>query len=142
MVAAWIAIGMVIGIIISISAIELGRKRTKKVEATTRCTDKWSINNLPNPRVVAEYLLDANIPRNAKVVIKQCKDKRLLNGLDVRYNPNIKGSFAIGDDRAIILAGPFKENEIAFITVDRHIISKLKDMFDNYWRDGFKPKDV
>lgn len=143
MIAAWIVTGIVIGIIISISALELSRKKPKRVENTSRFVERWSLNNLPNPKIVAEYLLDAkNIPKNAKVVVKQCKDKGLLHGLEVRYNPNVKGSFIVGDDRAIILAGPFKDSEFALVTVDEHIVNKLKELFEDYWREGVKPKDL
>ncbi|RLF38235.1 MAG: hypothetical protein DRN03_00220 [Thermoplasmata archaeon] len=143
MIAAWIAVGIVIGIIISISAIELSRRKPKKIENAFRCTERWSIDNFRNPKVVAEYLLDASsIPRNAKIVVKKCSDKSNLRGLDIRYNPNVKGSFVVESDRAIILSGPFKENELALITVNKDIVNRLNELFEAYWKEGIKPRDV
>jgi len=138
-----IAIGLIIGAIIAIIAISTtfpGKK--EKPEPASRYTSKWSLESLTNPRIVAEYLLDVEIPPGARVVVKQCKDKEKLKGINVRYNPNIKGCFALGEDRAIILAGPFKENEPAVITVEKNILLKLNDLFDSYWNSGTVPKNL
>ncbi|HID25658.1 MAG TPA: hypothetical protein EYP23_04260 [Thermoplasmata archaeon] len=138
-----IMLGIIVGAIVSMMAVGLSAtKKHEKPEPTSRYVENWSLNNLSNPRIVAEYLLDADIPRNAKVVVKQCKDISVLKGLDVKYNPNIKGCFALGDDRAIILAGPFKNNEVALINVEKHVLTRLNDVFEDYWGKGVKPKNL
>jgi len=109
-----IAIGLIIGAIIAIIAISTtfpGKK--EKPEPASRYTSKWSLESLTNPRIVAEYLLDVEIPPGAR-----------------------------GEDRAIILAGPFKENEPAVITVEKNILLKLNDLFDSYWNSGTVPKNL
>jgi hypothetical protein len=142
MVALWVVVGVIIGAIIAIIAVELGRKKPEKPEPTTRYIEKWSVDSVSNPRIVAEYMLDATLPKNAKIVVKQCKNKNILKGLNVRYNPNVRGSFVIGDDRALILAGPFKDDEVAFITIERHLLMRLKDIFNELWERGVVPKDI
>ncbi|HEC81759.1 MAG TPA: hypothetical protein ENI42_04980 [Thermoplasmatales archaeon] len=138
-----IALGIVIGAIVTIMAVGLSSaKKPEKPEPVSRYVESWSLSSLSNPRIVAEYLLDADLPKNARVVVKQCKDTSMLKGLDVRYNPDVKGCFALGDDRAIILAGPFKSNEVALINVEKHVLNRLSDVFENYWEKGVKPKNL
>mgnify|MGYP000188548260 FL=1 len=138
-----VAIGLLIGAIISLIAVlsaVSGKK--EKIEPASRYTSKWSIDSLTNPRIVAEYLLDMDIPSGARMVVKQCKDKERLKGLNVRYNPNVKGCFILGEDRAIILAGPLKKDEPAIITVEKNVLLKLNDLFDKYWNEGTIPKNL
>ncbi|HEC94382.1 MAG TPA: hypothetical protein ENI45_00265 [Thermoplasmatales archaeon] len=138
-----IVLGIIIGAIVAIMAVGLSAtKKPEKPEPTSRYVENWSLNNLSNPRIVAEYLLDADIPKNARVVVKQCKDTSILKGLDVKYNPNVKGCFALGDDRAIILAGPFKSSEVALINVEKHVLTRLNDVFEDYWEKGVKPTNL
>jgi len=138
-----IAIGIIIGAIIAMMAASLiSPKRKERPEPASRYTNNWSLNSLSNPKIVAEYLMDIELPRNARVVVKQCKDKNKLKGMNVRYNPNIRGCFAIGDDRAIILAGPFKKNETAVITVEKNILTRLDELFENYWEKGVPPRNL
>ena len=136
-------IGSVVGVIISLMALSIALpKRKERNEPNSRYTSNWSLSSLTNPRIVAEYLLDVDIPPGARVVVKQCKDKEKLKGLNVRYNPNVKGCFALGEDRAIILAGPFKNKEPAVITVEKNILLKLNDQFESYWNNGVIPKNL
>lgn len=136
-------VGLVIGAIISLMALSIALpKRRERNEPSSRYTSNWSLSTLTNPRIVAEYLLDVDIPPGARVVVKQCKDKEKLKGLNVRYNPNVKGCFALGEDRAIILAGPFKNREPAVITVEKNILLKLNDRFESYWNNGVVPKNL
>ncbi|MCD6468734.1 MAG: hypothetical protein J7L32_05455 [Thermoplasmata archaeon] len=138
-----IALGIVIGAIVTIMAVGLSSsKKPETAEPVSRYAESWSLDGLSNPRIVAEYLLDADIPRNARVVVKQCKDTSILKGLDVRYNPDVKGCFALGDDRAIILSGPFKNGEVALINVEKHVLNRLNDVFESYWEKGVKPKNL
>jgi len=142
MVVPWIVLGIIIGVIMAIMAVELGRKKPEKPEPTTRYIQKWSIDTISHPRIVAEYMLDATLPKNAKIVVKQCKNKDILKGLNVKYNPNVKGSFILGDDRALILAGPFRDDEVAIVTVEKHVLIRLNEIFNEYWEKGVVPKDI
>jgi len=136
-------VGLVIGAIISVMALSIAfPRRRERSEPYSRYTNNWSLGSLTNPRIVAEYLLDTDVPPGARIVVKQCKDKEKLRGLNVRYNPNVKGCFALGEDRAIILAGPFKKNEPAIITVEKNILLKLNDLFESYWNNGVTPKNL
>ncbi|RLF54911.1 MAG: hypothetical protein DRN13_01550 [Thermoplasmata archaeon] len=136
-------IGFVAGAILAVIAMSMiSPRKEESHEPASRFTSKWSLDSLTNPRIVAEYLLDADIPQGARIVVKQCKDKDKLRGLNVRYNPNVRGCFAIGEDRAIVLAGPFKENVPAMITVEKSILLKLNDLFDNYWNEGVTPRNL
>ena len=61
-------VGFIIGVICVALAIELGMKKTSKTEPASRTTQKWSVSEIRNPRIIAEYLGDVEIPKKAKVV--------------------------------------------------------------------------
>jgi len=85
---------------------------------------------------MAEYLGDIEIPKNSKVIVNKYRDKQMLAGLNVKSNPDLKGNFIIGDDRALILAGPVKKDEIGIWTVEKEIVDKLNDEFNELWSEG------
>lgn len=131
-------IGFVIGVVVVSLAIEVGIKRTSKAEPASRHTKKWSLSEISNPRIMAEYLGDVELPENSKVIVNKYKDKKMLAGLDVKENTNIKGNFIVGDDRALILAGPIKQDEVGFWTVEKEILEKLNNEFETMWAEGTK----
>ena len=100
----------------------------------------WSIliSEVSNPRIIAEYLGDINIPKNTKIIVNKYKDAELLKDLDARKNKNIRGNFIIGDDRALILSGPIKEDEIGFWTIEKEIVDKLNNEFNEKWVNSLK----
>ncbi|RLI65603.1 MAG: hypothetical protein DRO67_02450 [Candidatus Asgardarchaeum californiense] len=131
-------VGFIIGVICVALAIELGMKKTSKTEPASRTTQKWSISEIRNPRIIAEYLGDVEIPKKAKVVVNQYDDESLLKGLDVKIHSGIKGNFILGDDRALLLAGPIKKDEIGVWTVEKEIMEKLNRYFEDAWSKGTK----
>jgi len=133
-------IGFAIGVVVFGLAVEVGMKKTSKSEPASRHTKKWSISEISNPRIIAEYLGDVEIPKNSKLLVKKYKDKEMLEGLDVKEHSKIKGNFILGDDRALILAGPVKKDEIGFWTVEKEIVERLNDEFDQMWAEGTKMK--
>ena len=134
-------IGFIIGVVVVSLAIEVGMKRTSKAEPASRHTRKWSISEISNPKIMAEYLgEDIEFPENSKVLVNKYKDKKMLAGLDVKENTKIKGNFIVGEDRALILAGPIKKDEVGFWTVEKDIVEKLNDEFNAMWADGTKMK--
>jgi len=131
-------IGFAIGLVVFGLAVEVGMKRTSKSEPASRHTKKWSISEISNPRIIAEYLGDVEIPKGSKLVVKKYKDKEMFKGLDVKEHSSIKGNFILGDDRALILAGPVKKDEVGFWTVEKDIVDRLNDEFDQLWSEGTK----
>ena len=129
-------IGFVIGLVVVGIAIELGTKRKPETSPASSHTKKWSISEITNPRVMAEHLGDVEIPKNSKVLVNMYKDKEILKELNVREHEEIKGNFIVGDDRALILSGPVKKDEIGFWTVEKKIVEKLSDEFDEMWAKG------
>jgi hypothetical protein len=129
-------IGLVIGAVIVVLAMELGLKRTSKTEPYTRSTKTWSLNELRNPRILAEYLGDVDIPKNSKLLVNQYQNNRLFEGIEVRHHSEIRGNFILGDDRALILAGPVKKDEIGVWTVEKDILEKLNSYFNAAWENG------
>jgi len=129
-------IGFVIGLVVVGIAIELGTKRKPETSPASSHTKKWSISEITNPRVMAEHLGDVEIPKNSKVLVNMYRDKEILKELNVREHEEIKGNFIVGDDRALILAGPVKKDEIGFWTVEKKIVEKLSDEFDEMWAKG------
>lgn len=133
-----LVIGFAIGVIVVSIAIELSMKKTSHTTPASMHTKSWDISEISNPRVMAEYLMDADLPKNSKVIVNQCKDKNLLMGLDAKTHAGIKGNYIIGDDRVLILAGPVKKDEMGIWTVEKEIVEKLNQDFEKMWADGTK----
>ena len=79
-----------------------------------------------------------HIPKNSKVVVNKCKNQGALANINARQNSGVRGNFIVGDDRALILAGPVNRNEIGFWTVEKEIVEQLKEDFDQKWEEGSK----
>ena len=126
-------LGFIIGVVVVGIAVEFGTKKKQNNSPSSKHTKKWSISELSNPRVVAEYLGDIEIPKNTKIIVNKYKNSQNLIGLDARKNKEIKGNYIIGDDRALILAGPLKKDEVGFWTVEKEIVEELnKEFFENW----------
>ena len=126
-------LGFGIGLVVVAVAIEIGSKKTSRSTPMTNFTRDWHISEVDNPRVIAEYLVDVDIPEKAKVLVKEYKNEEKLRGHEVRQHKNVKGNFVIGDDRALIIAGPMMKGEIGFWTVEKEIIDKLSNEFVKNW---------
>jgi hypothetical protein len=135
-----VIIGMIIGIVIIGLAIELGMKKISQTQPTSRPTHKWSISEISNPRIVAEYMGDMELPKNAKVVVNRYDNKELFRGMDVKEHTGIRGNYILGDDRALILSGPIKEDELGIWTVEKTLLDKLNRYFENSWSKAIKMK--
>ena len=131
-------IGFAIGLIVVALAFEIGSKKIIHTPPTSKQAKNWDISEISNPRVMAEYLSDVKLPKNSKVIVKKYKNKEMLAGLDVKENKGIKGNFIIGDDRALILAGPIKKDEIGFWTVEKEIVDELNKEFRERWAQASK----
>jgi hypothetical protein len=125
-------IGFILGVISVGLAIELGMKRTKSQPAS-RPTHNWSISEISNPRIIAEYLGDIDIPTNAKMVVNNYENEEKLKGANVKKHSGIRGNFILGDDRALILAGPLKKGELGIWTVEKVMLDKLNKYFEDSW---------
>ena len=131
-------IGFAIGVILVGLAIEIGSKKTTPVNSASKKAKSWSISEISNPKIMAEYLSDVELPKNSKIIVNTYKNKEMLAGLDVREHKGIKGNFIVGDDRALILSGPIRKDEIGFWTVEKEIVDKLNQEFDDMWAEGEK----
>jgi hypothetical protein len=126
-------IGLLIGVITVGLAIEIGMRRVNKSQPATRPTHKWSIAEITNPRIIAENMGAIELPRNAKVVVNEYQDAMLLKGLDVKQHSGIRGNYILGDDRALILSGPIKQDELGIWTVEKDMLEKLNKYFNDSW---------
>jgi len=131
-----LGIGFAIGVILVGLAIEIGIKKATQTTPASKHTKKWSISEISNPKIMAEYLSDVDLPKGSKIIVNQYKSKDMLTGLDVKENKGIKGNFIVGDDRALILAGPVKKDEVGFWTVEKEIVDKLNQEFNEMWEKG------
>ena len=131
-----LVVGFFIGVIIVGLAIEIGTKKSSQTTPASKRTKKWSISEISNPRIIAEYLSDVELPKDSKIIVNQYKNKEMLAGLDVKEHKGIKGNFIVGDDRALILAGPVKKDEVGFWTVEKEIVDRLNQEFDEMWEEG------
>jgi len=134
-------LGIVIGVVSVGLAIELGMRKTSTAQPASRPTHKWSISEISNPRIVAEYMGDVKLPKNAKVVVNQFEDKDMFKGLNVKKHSGIRGNYILGDDRALILAGPIKEDELGVWTVEKEMLDKLNRYFEDSWSKATKIKN-
>jgi len=128
-----ILIGFIIGVITVGLAIELGMKKSNRRQPASRPTHKWSIDEITNPRVIAENMGDITLPKDAKVVVNQFDDNYKFAGIDVKKHTGIRGNFILGDDRALILAGPVKNDELGIWTVEKPMLEKLNRYFEDSW---------
>jgi hypothetical protein len=131
-----ILIGFIIGVISVGLAIELGMKKTSSRQPASRPTHKWSIDEISNPRIIAENMGDITLPKNAKVVVNQFQDKDRLTGMEVKTHSGIRGNFILGDDRALILSGPIKDDGLGIWTVEKGMLDKLNRYFEDSWSKG------
>lgn len=126
-------VGLIIGVIAVGIAIELGMRRVNKGQPATRPTHKWSIEEIANPRIIAENMGAIELPKNAKVVVNEYQDGTLLRGLDVKQHSGIRGNYILGDDRALILSGSIKQDELGIWTVEKDMLEKLNKYFNDSW---------
>ncbi|MCK5458928.1 MAG: hypothetical protein KAI20_03485 [Thermoplasmatales archaeon] len=131
-----ILIGFIIGVICVGLAIELGMKKTSNRLPASRPTHKWTIEEISNPRIIAENMGEITLPKNAKVVVNQFEDKNKFVGMEVKEHSGIRGNFILGDDRALILSGPVKEDELGIWTVEKGMLDKLNRYFEDSWSKG------
>ncbi len=132
-----LAIGFIIGVVLVVLAMEIGMKKTNRDTPASKHTKEWDINEISNPRIMAEYLMEGvEIPKNSKVIVNQCKNKKALEGFDAKEHDGVRGNYIIGDDRALILAGPFKKDEIGIWTVEKEIVDKLNEEFEEKWSEA------
>ena len=85
---------------------------------------------------MAEYLSDVDLPKNSKIIVNQYKSKEALAGLNVKEHKGLKGNIIVGDDRALILSGPVKKDEVGFWTVEKEIVNRLNQEFNEMWEEA------
>ena len=129
-------VGFTIGIVVVALALEFGTKKFTSTMPASKHTKSWSINEISNPKIMAEYLTDMDLPKNSKVLVNKYKSIDKLSDIDAREHRGIRGNFIVGDDRALILAGPIKKDEIAFWTVEEEIVKKLNQDFEQMWTEA------
>ena len=130
-------IGFGIGVVVVAIAIEFGTKKTTKQMPSSRRTTDWSLNEIKNPKIMAEYLGDINIPKQSQVLVNKYKSDHDFNGSYARKSTSIKGNYILGDDRALILSGPIKNDELGIWTVEKEIVDQLHQEFDQQWTRAF-----
>ena len=126
-------VGFIIGLIVVGLAIEFGMKKTNKAQPASRPTHRWSFEEISNPRIIAENLGDIDLPKNAKVVVHDFDNDHAFDGVNVKAHAGIRGNFVLGDDRALIFAGPIKKDSLGVWTVEKTMIDKLERYFEDSW---------
>ena len=62
----------------------------------------------------------------------QCFHQK-FSGMEVKKHSGIRGNYILGDDRALILAGPVKNDELGIWTVEKPMLEKLNRYFEDSW---------
>lgn len=127
-------IGLLIGVFTIGIAIEIGMRRVNKAQPATRPTHKWSLIEIANPRIIAEYMGAIELPKNARIVVNEYDTGVDLKGIEVKRHSGIRGNFILGDDRALILSGPIKKDELGIWTVEKEMLEKLNKYFNDSWQ--------
>ncbi len=130
-------IGFGIGVVVVAIAIEFGTKRTTKQTPSSRKTTDWSLQEIKNPKIMAEYLGDIEIPQRSQVLVNKYKTGRDFNGSYAKKSRGIRGNYILGEDRALILSGPVKQDEIGFWTVEKEIVDQLHYEFNHQWNRAY-----
>ena len=125
-IIAFIA-GLIVGIVAVSIAVEFAWKKSMP-EKTCKLLKKWDLATLRNPLIVAEKL-SITPPPDAKIVV--ATPTSLENA---RENPDVKGNFAVGLNKAYIFAGEIKEGQLAFVTSDDDILRELREIFYAYYK--------
>jgi len=126
-------VGIVIGVVFVGFAIELGLRKINTKQSASRPTHKWSISEIQNPKIIAEYMGDIEIPQDAKIVVNKYENKDLLKGKAVKQHSGIRGNFILGENRALVLSGPIKKDELGIWTVEKEMLEKLNKYFEDSW---------
>ena len=133
-----LVIGFIFGVLVIGIAFEIGIKKVTNATPSSKHTNKWSISEISNPKIMAEYLSEVDLPKDSKIIVNKYADKNILEGLDVKEHTGIKGNYIVGEDRALILSGPIKKDEVAFWTIEEEIVKKLNQEFDEMWSEAEK----
>lgn len=134
-----LVVGIILGVIVAGMAIELASKKSSSSpERTSRISYTWGFAEIHNPKIVAEYLDDIDVPDDARVVCQKCKNEAKLveKEIQMKHNNDISANFIVGDNRALILSGSVRYGEMGVWTVDPIIISKLQGEFERLWAEG------
>ena len=131
-----LVVGFLIGVVVVAIAIEFGTKKKTKPMPSSRRTEEWSVDEIENPKIMAEYLGSVVLPKNSKVLVNRYKDRNLMQDVHAKQNTNIKGNYILGPDRALILAGPVKQEELGIWTIEKEIVKSLHEEFDHYWHQS------
>jgi hypothetical protein len=126
-------LGLVLGVVAVGIAMELGVRRVNRTSPATLPTHKWSLQEISNPRIIAENMGAIELPKNAKIVVNEFPDRDMFSGMEVKRHSGIRGNFILGDDRALILSGPIQENELGIWTVEKDMLRKLNKYFEDSW---------
>jgi|GEM_PF-4097556 sugar-specific transcriptional regulator TrmB len=127
------SIGFILGVVAVAIAIEIGVKKTPKGESPVRFTETWDISEFINPRIIAEHYIDVTPSKRSRVLVNQYKDPSFFKDAEVKRDYKVKGNIILDDDRALILAGPMKRNEIGVWTVDKEVLKRLNAYFNELW---------
>jgi hypothetical protein len=126
-------VGFILGVIVVGLAIDLGMRRSHGSEPSSRPTHSWSLDEIKNPRIVAEDLGALKLPKDARVVVNRYHDEDSLKGISVRTHPGIRGNYILGDDRALILSGAISPKALGIWTVEKAMLEKLDSYFEDSW---------
>jgi hypothetical protein len=126
-------VGFVLGVIVVGLAIELGMRKSQTQQASSRPTHTWSLDEIQNPRIVAEDLGTLKLPKDARVVVNRYHDEESLKNVEVRTHPGIRGNYILGDDRALILSGAIAPNALGIWTIEKAMLEKLNGYFEDSW---------
>lgn len=133
-----IFVGMLVGVIATAVAVELGLKKLFRPPSRTKMTAAWRLEDFEAPVVVAMDATSTVYPKGARVVTAGGADPRGFRDRDFRRNPNARGNFLIdrSQDKALLFLGPVQDGTLALSTVDSELVGRLRAEHRRLWETG------
>jgi len=66
-----LVVGFIIGVIVVALAVEMGLKKITSTNPSSKHTKSWSVDEISNPKIMAEYLSKVDLPKNSKVLVNR-----------------------------------------------------------------------
>jgi hypothetical protein len=134
-------LGFAVGIVIAFFVIYLSMRTRVPVQKSAELVNLWSINELGiDVRGMVESAGDINMPSGSRLVVRDTGylPAKILNTCEVRTNPNVRGNYLIGPNRAFIFSGIMANTSPVVVTEDDDLLLRLSNDFNSLW-SGAEP---
>lgn len=124
----WLVIGFVLGGIAVGVVVEVTGRGRAKVPEQHKLTTAWRLTELQEPVLVAQDVLDVEIPEGTTILASGLIDPQVQARCKVREVPPVRAQFALDrkQRRAILFLGGIQPGSLALLTVDATLVDRLE----------------